>query len=462
MTPLKNTIRLQFVRVYEWLFQSVDPASLTVFRVGYGLLCSLFFFRFIRDGRIWDYFVAPEMHFKYWGFHWVQALPGYWMMAFVVGLILVGLLISLGYFASIASIFMGISIFYLLFVERTFWQNHIYFMGLMGLLLGIALPRKCSFDVSSVFEKPLPTVKRWQLFLLQFQVGLLYVYAAFVKMNSDWLSCQPIMDFLGAGPEWYRSLMSSPQAAFAVAYGTILMELLAVPLLLWRRTRWVAFGLIFVFHFHNKLKFGLDVFPYLGVVATTLLLPDDWPRRVGLLPKIDQPQTDNGTRVSLKKNLLVAGLTLYIVFQIVWPMRGMVYKGYVGWNKFGSDFSWRMMLDGVTPSARFEIVHPVTGERKRIKPEKYLTSRQYWEMIEDPYKIYQFVNHVADDYQERFGIRPKVYGDVTGSINQRPGQNLIKPGTNLAGVQFGWTVPNWIVPIKKKLPRENNCLNQLW
>ena len=67
---------------------------------------------------------------------------------------------------------------------------------------------------------------------------------------------------------------------YLFSYAGLLLDLLAVPLLLWRRTRTAAFALLVVFHFLNDRLFSIGIFPWFAIAATTLFFPPDWPRRL--------------------------------------------------------------------------------------------------------------------------------------------------------------------------------------
>ena len=69
-------------------------------------------------------------------------------------------------------------------------------------------------------------------------------------------------------------------AVYPVSHGGLLFDLLVVPLLLWRRTRAVAFCVAVLFHLINALWLPIGIFPWLAIAATALFFPPDWPRRV--------------------------------------------------------------------------------------------------------------------------------------------------------------------------------------
>ena len=126
------------------------------------------------------------------------------------------------------------------------------------------------------------TVPVWALWLLRAQVGIIYIYGGVAKLNGDWLRGEPMRT-------WLRHRVDDPSLASLVAeewvvglfsYGGLLFDLLVVPLLLWRRTRALAFVAALGFHLTNAALFQIGIFPWLMIAATTVFFTPDWPRRV--------------------------------------------------------------------------------------------------------------------------------------------------------------------------------------
>ena len=90
---LKRTI----TRALERLLTPVDIAWLVAFRVLFGLVMCVSALRFIAYGWIDDFFVTPTFHFKYYGFAWVEPLPGpelhalFWALAVLSACVALGL-----------------------------------------------------------------------------------------------------------------------------------------------------------------------------------------------------------------------------------------------------------------------------------------------------------------------------------------------------------------------------------
>jgi len=96
-------------KVSHKLFEPVDASSIVVVRVAFGLLIPL------ELTYYWPHldtmFIRPVVHFTYYGFGWVQPLPGdglYYLFA-AVGVL--SILIALGLFYRIVTplFFLGVS-----------------------------------------------------------------------------------------------------------------------------------------------------------------------------------------------------------------------------------------------------------------------------------------------------------------------------------------------------------------
>ena len=75
-------------------------------------------------------------------------------------------------------------------------------------------------------------------------MAIVYAYAALAKVNGDWLQAQPLKMWLRGREELgaFGRLLEHDWAPWVASYAGLLLDLLIVPGLLWRRTRAVAFG----------------------------------------------------------------------------------------------------------------------------------------------------------------------------------------------------------------------------
>ena len=86
---------------------------------------------------------------------------------------------------------------------------------------------------------PSATAPAWTLWLLMAQMGIVYFYGGLAKMNGDWLRGEPMRTFLRTNTDFpiIGSLFTGERMVYLFAYGGLLLDLLIVPFLLWRRTR---------------------------------------------------------------------------------------------------------------------------------------------------------------------------------------------------------------------------------
>ena len=75
----------------------VAGASVTAFRVLFGLLGLAVVLRFFAHGWIEELYIAPVYHFSYPGFAWLEPWPGWGMYAHFAALGLLSVGIAVGY-----------------------------------------------------------------------------------------------------------------------------------------------------------------------------------------------------------------------------------------------------------------------------------------------------------------------------------------------------------------------------
>ena len=133
----------------DFLFEPVDVASLVFFRVAFGLIMLWEVFRYWP--RIERNYLHPKFHFKYFGFGWVEVLPGDGMYYLYVLLGILACLIVLGLFYRIAAALYFLSLSYVFLLDRTYYLNHIYLICLISFLL-IFIPCYRSFSLDALIN----------------------------------------------------------------------------------------------------------------------------------------------------------------------------------------------------------------------------------------------------------------------------------------------------------------------
>jgi vitamin K-dependent gamma-carboxylase-like protein len=193
-----------------------------------------------------------------------------------------------------------------------------------------------------------------------------------------WLAARPDVPLLGrwAHEEW---------AAYAASYGGLLLDLLVVPAVLWRRTRIPALGAAVAFHLINRELFSLRVFPYLAMAGLLLCCAPSWPRdllgRVGV--KVGQDTGAQPPPRPLAAAALIA-LAVYLAVQLLVPLRHHLDAGDPNWTEAGHTFAWHMKLRDKWGQASFVVRDPASGQVWTVDPAMLLSSWQEAKMANPP------------------------------------------------------------------------------
>ncbi|HZO26718.1 MAG TPA: HTTM domain-containing protein [Chloroflexota bacterium] len=454
----------------DGLFAPVDAASLAVFRIAFGGLLLWEVWKFVANGWIARYYVDPAFHFTYYGFEWVRPLHGQWMYVHFLVLGVLAACIALGacYRLAAGLIFLGLS--YVFLLEQARYLNHLYLVCLLGFLLTIVpAHRALSFDG---WLRPHPDagiVPAWALWLLRFQVAVPYVYGGIAKLNGDWLAGEPIRSWLAerSAQSMLGPALNQEWVVYTICYGGLLFDLAIVPLLLWRRTRAFALVAALAFHLTNAYLFTIGIFPWLMIAATLLFLPPDWPRRFGtvgsrtLTPQPPLPAAGEGERAggqSLPRaqrgdgrapRVILAMLAVYVMVQLLVPLRHLLYPGEVAWTEEGHRFSWRMRLREKEQTVELLVTAPSTGLDRQLDPRQFVTAWQHEGMEGRPDMLLQLAHHVAQRARQQGHPDVEVRVRALTSLNRRPAQDQIDPTVDLATRPRSIWPADWILPLQE-------------
>lgn len=454
-------------RIADALGRPVDAAGPAAFRILFGLVMFAGIVRFIASGWIAKVYVEPRIFFKYWGFGWVEPLPEWGMVALYVALAVCALGIALGLFyrASAALFFVGFSYAHL--IDVTNYLNHYYLVSLLALLaIFLPLHRAWSLDAWRRPALRADTVPAWVLHLLRLQVGVVYVYAGLAKLQPDWLlHAQPLNLWLTARTELpvIGPYLDRLWVAYAASWAGFLYDTTIVAWLSFGRTRPFAYAVLLVFHALTHIWFDIGMFPFIMSTAALVFFPPSWPRRLlrrvlpraaASAPAASASPSASAPAPARPRPALVAALMAYAAFQVLFPLRHLLYPGDVLWNEEGMRFSWKVMVREKHGSVTFHVSFPSTGKRVQISPRQYLTAKQEREMAGQPDLIIQLAHRIAADFRARGHADVEVRAEAWVSLNGRPPRLLIDPDRDLVKESDGMHVKRWILGEPPEAPRQ--------
>ncbi len=422
--------------VQKFLFKPIDNAQLVVFRIFYGLLICAESFGAIATGWVRRTLIEPKFTFSFIGFEWLQPLPGNGMYFYFIAMGITGILITIGYKYRYSALTFAILWTGVYLMQKTSYNNHYYLLMLLAYIMAFFPAHKNnSLDAHfkpSIQTHQMPNYVRW---LIIAQLFIVYTYASVAKLYGDWLDFS-IIELLMQGKKDYAvigGLLQEKWVHKAIGIFGILFDLLVVPALLWKPTRKVAFVLSLFFHFFNSFVFRIGIFPYLALAFCVFFFAPATIRRVFLKSK----ENANSDTLNIPKysKLLIMVMGIYLVIQLLLPLRHHTFKGDVLWTEEGHRLSWRMMLRSRSGYARFKIVDNNTKESSYVKLDDYLTKKQKRKVGCYPDFMWQFAQHLKREYRQD-GKDISVYVSGRVRVNKGKSQALIDPKVDLANVPW--------------------------
>ncbi|WP_298949923.1 HTTM domain-containing protein [uncultured Nonlabens sp.] len=438
----------------RWLFTQVDNSALVLFRIIFGLLIACEAFGSIALGAVKRLFIEPDFTFTFIGFEFLEPLPGSWMYVLYSVMGTAGLLVMVGYKYRIAMIFYAVSWAYVYLLQKSSYNNHCYLLMLLNFIM-IFLPANRSVSIDARLDAGYRKehMSRWiYVFIIAF-IWIVYSYASIAKFYPDWLD-----------GSFAKYLMSTRGKSFdilqhgwshqAILYFGLFFDLLIVPLLLWKKTRWIAIIASIFFHIFNSIVFQIGIFPYLALsfllfFFSTEVLHKRLVRKKAYYAasKVIVPKT--------KPVILFCTIT-FLILMFLLPLRHWVIKDDVLWTEEGHRLSWRMMLRSRSGYGIFYVVDKENGKKTPVHLNQYLSKKQQRSVQSKPDFIWQFAQKLEEIYA-REGKEIEVYADIKVSINGRPRKQLTDPTVDLTQEKWShFKHHSWIMP--SSLYEENKTL----
>ncbi len=447
--------------------ERVPGASLRFFRVVFAAVVAISALRLLILDWTSTLYSNPTIHFAYSGLGWVPVLPSTLMRIQVAAIAIAAVAVAFGfmYRYSIALVWFLFS--WMEFTEATVYLNHYWFISVMSFLM-IFLP----LDSRG-------TVPRGTLWMVRFQVGVVYIFAGLAKINTDWLlQGLPMALWLPGRTDLpiVGPMLNHQSVAIALAWGGAIFDCAVVWFLLWRRTRLWAWLCVVAFHIATFILFPpIGVFPFLMVAASLVFFEPDWPielagrvtgwlagrqvmpdafaRRLESAGQARMAKPDESDRPARAarpiRRLTFAAAILWVSIQILLPLRQYLIPGDARWTGEGFRFGWNVLAVERAGDVTFRVTDTTTGRTRSVPVDTMLTTQQRRVVPVEPELIRQAAHHLADVEAERLGIdrdQVAVRADAFVSVNGRRARRLIDPKVDLAAEPAGYWHQSWILP----------------
>jgi vitamin K-dependent gamma-carboxylase len=429
----------------------VDGGSLAIVRIVFGAVGVLTVVRIVGYGWVEALYAGAPRRFSYPGLGWVAppGVAGTYVLVSVVGLAALAVMLGAWYRPAIVVFVVGFA--WIEFLDVTTYLNHYWFMTTLGLIMTVA-PMDSRFALRG---RPTTIVRRGWVWLVRIHVAVVYVFAGLAKLHSDWLlHAMPLRLWLPARSDLplVGPVLEQRWTAYALSWAGAAFDCSIVALLLWRRTRAVAWMVVVAFHAATWVLFPIGVFPWLMIGVTTIFFAPDWPDRIAAKVGAWRGRSDHlptaapvtaPARSIRRWHVLAAALWVTAIVAI--PLRHNLIPGDARWTNEGYRFSWNVLLTEKGADVRFRVTEPATGADWVETAEDLYTPVQWRAMASDPELIRQAAHAIAGVYRTR-GRRVEVRADAFVSFNGRPAHRLVDPNVDLSREPYRLFGQPWILP----------------
>lgn len=458
-------------RLQAYINSYTEAAPLAVFRVFFGILMFVSIIRFWSYGWIEKFYIAPDFHFTFYGFSWVQPLGNGTYLLFAI-CAASSLMIALGWKYRFAMIAFFLCFTYIELMDKTTYLNHYYFISVLSFLL-IFLPAGRYFSLDTLSRKlkrsqpssntvAVGYIPRWTIDSLKLLLAIVFVYAGLAKLNSDWLlNAMPLKIWLPSKFDipLIGDLLSQEWVHYAFSWIGAGYDLFIPFLLLWKPTRTLAFVAVVTFHVLTRVLFPIGMFPYIMIVSALIFFDARLHKRVihFLAKAVRYPKAlIEATAIwkprSLKRYHVSLGVVaVFFCIQLLLPWRYALYPGELFWTEEGYRFSWRVMLMEKSGYAQFKVKDGLSGKRFYVNNADFLTPLQEKQMSFQPDLILEYAHYLRDHFTAQGHREVQIYAEVQVALNGRLSTQFVDPTVDLAKEKESFKKKTWVTPFKDEI-----------
>ncbi len=445
------------------LFKPVDTFATECFVRFFGVIILLQVYSYVKFDFIKSGILAPKFLFSFDFFEFVKPMPES-AMKFILFLIFAsGVLLIINRLRKVA---LGIFIFcfsYFFLLEKSYYNNHFYLFILIAFIFLFYNP----VNDTTTGKKVMPY---WFLLLLQAQIVIVYLYGGIAKLNADWLFEQQPLRILLEGSKKNALLPDLNGSAFALyllTYGGLLYDLIVGFMLWFKQTRKFAIIASVVFHLSNFFIFNygesgdIGGFPFFMLGSLILFVEPEYLRTkfAGVIPSlkksVEKKKTKQQTKteIDFSKNAkaVLVCIAVYLAFQLLFPLRHLLYAGNTSWTAKASKWAWRMKIHNKEPDIKFYVKIPPADTLQRVYDNQLINNMQSYYMADDPAMLLQFANFIESQVKKEGYSNVQVFASAKVSLNGRPFYPVVDSTVNLLSLKHNkFAADTWIISLPEK------------
>jgi hypothetical protein len=436
-------------KLRTYLSEPIPGHVLGLFRIIFGCFMVYEMIDYIQIDLVKNVYVLPKIQLEY--FEFLKPLPEPVLDGMLYTMLACAALIALGVLFRPACFVFAVLYAYFFFLDKCIFNNHLYLFILLAFVLGFTHADRF-LSLPNLWRKPAAAdlmVQRWEIFIFQLHFAIVYFYGGLAKLNPDWLiHFQPVKRMIEVYPDsgllagWLK-LGFQPVLA---AYGGLLFDLAVPFLLLWRRTRLWTLLPVFYFHVANALTFDdIGIFPFIMIASTAIFFDISELPVLRSLAKAKHKNTELFESPGWTKRILVA----YIVFQLLFPFRGLFLPNPVNWTMIANRFAWRMKCQSreITEMV-FTIQDGPTGQKMPVDIKTFINTMQINVVSHDVAAVASVARGLARIGKTQGMTDPLVYASIKVKWNGRPPANTVNPEVELSKLRVNpFEKLDWVMPV---------------
>tara|TARA_B100000809_G_C15067124_1_gene504590 strand:- start:78 stop:1445 length:1368 start_codon:yes stop_codon:yes gene_type:complete len=448
-----NNLDLSWITNFKQsLFKEESAASLGLFRMLLGIVLFAQTLWFIKTEFIVENVFEPSLHFKFYYFQFLEPLSKPLMKIMMLLMLVSTLLVAIGKLFKPALVFFGLSFTYLWLLDKSYFNNHYYLISLLVFLL--LFTNANSWGGYGSKKGTTFTVPYWQIFIIKFQIFIVFFIAGINKINTYWMvDMQPMKHILETKASLNNYDWLANDFSFAFFSWLGLLFDLSIGFLIWlNKTR--RFALVFYILF-NIINFWLfyDIgeigfFPFILLACLTIFFESaKVEQKLGWLNKkvVDENLIE---KESKNTSVIITCLVVYIALQVLLPFRYLLYDNHVDWSGKGQRFAWRMKIMYKDPDMHFYLIEEGSEQKVEVNVGNFLNSKQYTNLIYYPDFIPTVAKYIKEEAIRRGMKNPKVVANFKIGFMGHSQTYLVNPETDLSQVEYlPLKSSSWILPL---------------
>ncbi len=446
--------------IHSFLFKEISPTTISIFRIVFGCFMVYQVLYYYSIDFIYQFMTGPEVLFPYSGLEQMVPLPHKILKILHLGLLFSAVLMTIGYLFKYAAIYFTIVFTYFSFIDNTLYNNHIYLISLISLVLIFT-----DADAKFAFRgRTKLKVSAWNQYLLIFLISLPYFFGGIAKLSPAWLNSNLVNALISnSSVDGIKTFLPDGMFITIVAYGGLVYDLIIVFLLLNRKTFKMGFILLIIFNLMNHFFLFKDIgiFPFLMICSTVIFVPSDtielWITKK--FPKWKSKiQGDKKSKNMQPIRLRYVGLRtftilIFVLFHITFPLRHFFYEGDPEWTAEGSKFAWRMKMQSrEITKINMTVWVNETEEVHEIPPLSFISSNQNKHLTDTPLNLVTLAKYIQKETIKKYNISPpKVKMDLRVNFNDTYEQEIFSKDLDLTRITPSTTdIRTWITPLNKQ------------